>query len=233
MNFDVQVMIETIFIVFGAVPRTFLMAVLILLVGILVGGLLALIKIRRVPVLTQLINVLISYVRGVPLIVHLFVIMSILPDAASSFLNVFGLGMAPHEFPSVLIVLFTYSMLESAVQSENIRGALQSIDPKQIEAGLSIGFTRQQTLRRVIIPQALAVALPLFLNALLKIIKGLSLAFTVGAVDILATARFAAALNFRYLESYVAAALVYWLICGVLLLVFNRIELRLQVGRTR
>lgn len=233
MNFDVQVMLETILIVFRAVPRTFMMAVLILLVGILMGGLLALIKIRRIPVLTQLINVFISYARGVPLIVHLFVVLSILPDAASSFLRVFGLGLKPHEFPSSLIVLFTYSFLEAAVQSENIRGALQSIDSQQIEAGLSIGFTRKQTLRRIIIPQAAAVALPLFLNALLKIIKALSLAFTVGAIDILAQARFAAALSFRYLESYVAAALVYWIICGVLLFLFNRVEERLQVGRTR
>jgi len=107
----------------------------------------------------------------------------------------------------------------------------QTIDPKQIEAGLSIGFTRQQNLKRVIVPQALAVALPLFLNGLLKIIKALSLAFVVGAVDILAQARYAAALNYRYLESYLAAALVYWLICGVLLIIFNKIEERVQVGR--
>src|SRR5699024_926634 len=103
---------------------------------------------------------------------------------------------------------FTYIFLESAIQSEYIRGAFQSIDPSQIEAGYSIGFTRSQNLRRIIIPQTLAVVIPLFLNSFLKIIKALSLAFTVGVVDILAQARYAAALNYRYLESYIAAALV-------------------------
>lgn len=233
MNFNLEVMFETILIVLQAVPRTFLMAFLILLIGILFGGIIAFVKIKRIPILTQIMNVFISYVRGVPLIVHLFVVMSSLPDGVSSLLNFVGFQMEPHEFPSILIVLVTYSFLEAAIQSENIRGAFQSIDPQQIEAGLSIGFTRRQNLRRVIVPQAMAVALPMFLNALLKIIKALSLAFTVGAVDIMAQARFAAALSSRYLESYVAAALVYWFICGILLIVFNKIEKRLQLGRTR
>lgn len=233
MNFDIQVVWETILIVLRVVPRTFLLAVVILLMGIFLGGLLAIVKMKRIPVLTQLISVFVSYVRGVPLIVHLFVIMYSLPQASSSLLSVFGVAMDPHQFPSLLIVLVTYSLLESAVQSEYIRGAFQSVDPQQMEAGMSIGFTRRQNFRRVIVPQALAVAIPLFLNALLKIIKSLSLAFTVGVVDILAQARYAAALSYRYLESYVAAALVYWLICGVLQYFFNKFEVRLQAGMKR
>ena len=94
-------------------------------------------------------------------------------------------------------------------------------------------MTRRQNLHRIIIPQVLSVAIPLFLNAFLKNIKGLSLAFNVGVVDILAQARYVAALSYRYLESYIAAALVYWLICGVLQMIFNRVELKLQFGETR
>lgn len=231
MNFNVQVMFETIFVVFGAVPRTFLVAFIILIIGVGLGGVLAFIKIKKIPVLTQLINIFISYARGVPLIVHLLVVRAALPDGVSALLNMLGYGIEPHELPNIMIVLVTYIFLEAALQSENLRGAFLSVDTKQIEAGLSIGFTHRQNLKRVIIPQALAVALPLILNGFLKIIKALSLAFVVGAVDILAQARYAAALNYRYLESYVAAALVYWLICGVLLLIFNKIEKQMQVGR--
>lgn len=233
MNFDIQTMIETVFIVFRAVPRTMLVALVILILGILFGGVLALVKMKRIPVLTQVINVFISYARGVPLIVHLFVINASLPNGMSTLLGYAGIQMQPHEFPSLVVVLFTYVFLEAAIESENIRGAFQSVDPMQMEAGKSIGFTRRQNLERVIVPQAMAVALPMFLNAFLKIIKALSLAFTVGAIDIMAQARYAAALSSRYLESYVAAALVYWLICGVLLVVFNKVERRFQVGRAR
>ena len=233
MNFDIQVMIDTIWIVLEAVPRTFALAAVILILGILLGAVLAFVKMKPIPIVTPLVRLFISYMRGVPLIVHLFVMMYSLPNAGVSLLSVFGVTMSAHEFPSLVIVILTYSLLESAVESENIRGAFQSIDPKQIEAGQSIGMTRSQNLRRIIIPQALNVAIPLFLNAFLKNIKGLSLAFTVGVVDILAQARYAAALSYRYLESYVAAALVYWLICGILQVIFNRVELKLQFGETR
>ena len=233
MNFDVQIMIDTIWIVFQAVPRTFLLAAVILFFGIILGAILAQVKIKQLPIISPLINLFVSYMRGVPLIVHIYVMMNLMPEIGVSLLSVFGVTMRPHEFPSLIIVLVTYSLLEAAVESENIRGALQSIDPKQIEAGQSIGMTRRQNLTRIIIPQALSVAIPLFLNAFLKNIKGLSLAFTVGVVDILAQARFAAALSYRYLESYIAAALVYWLICGILQVVFNRVEEKLKFGEVR
>lgn len=233
MNFDIQIMIDTIWIVFQAVPRTFLLAAVILFFGIILGAILAQVKIKQIPIVTTLINIFVSYMRGVPLIVHIYVMMNLMPEVGVSLLSVFGVTMRPHEFPSLIIVIVTYSLLEAAVESENIRGALLSIDPKQIEAGQSIGMTRRQNLTRIIIPQALSVAIPLFLNAYLKNIKGLSLAFTVGVVDILAQARFAAALSYRYLESYIAAALVYWFICGILQVIFNRVEEKLKFGEVR
>ena len=233
MNFDIQIMIDTIWIVFQAVPRTFLLAAVILFFGIILGAILAQVKIKQIPIVTTLINIFVSYMRGVPLIVHIYVMMNLMPEVGVSLLSVFGVTMRPHEFPSLIIVIVTYSLLEAAVESENIRGALLSIDPKQIEAGQSIGMTRRQNLTRIIIPQALSVAIPLFLNAFLKNIKGLSLAFTVGVVDILAQARFAAALSYRYLESYIAAALVYWFICGILQVIFNRVEEKLKFGEVR
>ena len=233
MNFDIQVMIDTIWVVMRAVPRTFAIAAVVLVIGILLGAVFAQLKMKPVPVITPLVRLFVSYMRGVPLIVHLFVMMYSLPQASSSLLAIFGVTVQPHDFPSLIIVITTFSLLEAAIESENIRGAFQSIDPRQIEAGQSIGMTRRQNLRRIIIPQVLSVAIPLFLNAFLKNIKGLSLAFTVGVVDILAQARYAAALSYRYLESYIAAALVYWLICGVLQMIFNRVELKLQFGETR
>lgn len=233
MNFDIQIMIDTIWIVFQAVPRTFLLAGIILFFGIILGAVLAQVKIKQIPMVTTIVTIFVSYMRGVPLIVHLYVMMNLLPEAGVSLLSIFGVTLKVHEFPSLIIVLITYSLLEAAVESENIRGAFQSIDPKQIEAGQSIGMTRRQNLTRIIIPQALSVAIPLFLNAFFKNIKGLSLAFTVGVVDILAQARFAAALSYRYLESYIAAALVYWIICGVLQVIFNRVEDKLKFGEVR
>lgn len=223
--FDWSAFFEGIRIILTAVPRTLLMSAGVLLIGIIVGGIMALLRMNRVPVLSQLVKIFVSYVRGVPLIVHLLVILYSIPDATASLLGLVGIEYDTYNFPSALLALLAYSLLESAVESENIRGAFQSVGNDQIDAARSIGMTRRQSLVRIIIPQALTVAIPLFLNAFIKIIRSLSLAFTVGFVDILAASNVAAALTFRNLESYFAAALVYWVICGLLDFFFSRLRI--------
>lgn len=228
MNFSIDVLIETILIVATAVPRVMLLAAIIVVMGIILGGLLTIIRRKQIPVLTQVIEIVMSYMRGVPLIVHLFIIRYALPGLSSSFLSLFGVTTDPADFPSVAMVLVAFTLLELTVESENIRGAFASIGKDQFDAAYSIGMTNKQTYQQIIIPQALSVAIPLFLNAYIKNIKALSLAFTVGVVDILTQARFAAALSYRYLESYVAAAIVYWIICGLLQLLFDYMEKKIR-----
>lgn len=198
MNFSIDVLIETILIVATAVPRVMLLAAIIVVMGIILGGLLTIIRRKQIPVLTQVIEIIMSYMRGVPLIVHLFIIRYALPGLSSSFLSLFGVTTDPADFPSVAMVLVAFTLLELTVESENIRGAFASIGKDQFDAAYSIGMTNKQTYQQIIIPQALSVAIPLFLNAYIKNIKALSLAFTVGVVDILTQARFAAALSYRY-----------------------------------
>ncbi|KXT77563.1 Amino acid ABC transporter, permease protein [Streptococcus sp. DD13] len=181
---------------------------------------------RRVPVLYSLVGLYISYVRGIPLVVHLLVVNTFIPKFATAFLGLVGVSQVKPTIPSLLIILVTYILYEAAIETENIRGAFQSFDGRQMEAGLSIGMTTFQVFRRIVLPQVAVVALPVVLNAYLKNIKSLSLAFTVGFVEIMQTTRYAAALNNRYIESYVAAALVYWGICGILQQVFDHLEIQ-------
>lgn len=228
MNINWKIVIETMGIISTAIPRTLLYAVTILFFGILLGAILAWIEDRKVPVVQQIINIIRSYIRGVPLIVHLFIMRYAMPDIVAPFLAVFGLTREPGQFPAVVIVLTTYIALEGVIEAQNIRSALYSIDSSQIDAGKSIGMNNTQLTKRIIIPQALAYAIPLFLNAFLKIIKALSLAFTVGLVEILAQAQVAAALSFSYLEAYIGAALIYWILCGFLSVIFGRISKKLQ-----
>lgn len=225
---NLNIIYETFLTVLGAVPRTLAFALVIILLGILLGGLMALVRLRKIPVLTQIIQIFISYVRGVPLIVHLFIFRFGLPEAYSSLLGLFGVNYNRNNFPEIVTALVIYVLLEAAVESENIRGAFTSISPDQIEAGKSIGMTENQVLKRIIIPQALQVAFPLFLNSYVRNIKKLSLALYVGFVDILAQTRYAAALNYHYIESYIAAAIIYWLLTTLFQEVFDRVTKRVQ-----
>src|SRR5699024_5076499 len=118
----------------------------------------------------------------------------------------------------------------SVFQSEIISESLHSLDKDKIEAAQSLWYSTIQTMRKVIIPQVMTEALPDTMNAFLIIIKALSLAFLVTVVDIFAQARLVGAQTFSYLEAFVAAALVYWVICVALTYVVNKLENRMRRG---
>lgn len=231
MQFTLDSLLATIWEILQVVPATLLVAAVILLGGVLLGTVFALIRLRKIPVLHQLVGLYISYVRGIPLIVHLLIVNTLIPRFAETLLGLVGVWEESVSVPSLVIILVTYILYEAAIETENIRGVFQAFDGRQIEAGLSIGMTGFQVFYRIVVPQVLRVAIPIFLNAFLKIIKSLSLAFMVGFIEILQTARYAAALNNRYIESYAAAALVYWALCGLLQLAFDQIEKRKEGAR--
>jgi L-cystine transport system permease protein len=111
------------------------------------------------------------------------------------------------------MVLVAISIFAIMNISETIRGALISVDKGQYEAAYSIGLTRMQALRRIILPQAFPVAVPALCNNFIGLIKGSSLAFIISVTDLMNGALITATSNYKYLEAYVASAIVYWVIC--------------------
>lgn len=223
--FKLNLLFEDLFSISTVIPGTLFISLVILLSGIIVGGILAVIRLFKVPVFEKLVRVFVSYVRGIPLIIHLYIAYYTLPkllnDLPNGLENSSDITISP-----VWTIVISYSLYTSAKQSENIRAALLSVEPGQYEAAYSIGLTRFQTMMRIVFPQALKVAIPAFFNTYLGIIKGMSLGFTIGLVDILAQAKLSSAVNFGYLESYTAAGILYWALCCVLTLLFSKLEAR-------
>ena len=112
--------------------------------------------------------------------------------------------------------------------SETLRGALNAVPDGQREAALTIGMTEGQLMRRIVLPQALRIAIPPLSNNLIDTIKGSSVVFTVGVVDLMAVAKMKSAVGLRYFEGYAAAMLMYWLIITFATRVQRRLELRLS-----
>lgn len=224
MTFNLNVLFETLRIVATALPRTLALDLMILLATLPVATAFALIEMKKVPVLNQALQVLLSYQRGVPLLVHLFIAMITVPAVVVFLVGLTGRSLSPQTVSPTVVVVICYTLFQACIQSQNIRGAFTSVPPSQAEAGRSLAFTRSQVLLRITLPQAMTVLIPTIVTAFLRIFKGLSLAFTVGFVDVLAQARLAAALNYHYLESYVAAAAVYWLVCLLLQTLAGRLE---------
>lgn len=208
-----------------AVPRTLFMALIIMVAAIILGTVLAFVRMKKVKILSPFVSLLVGYTRGTPMIVQLFIVYYSLPYGIAYIANqFFHADIRYFDVPSLVTIYFTYIICQAGYQCEVIRSALASVDHGQMEACFSIGMSKQQAMMRVIFPQALAVAIPSFFTHYMSTVKLMSLAFTLQVIDIMAAARLYTSLTERYTESYIAAAIIYWLIGIGLTFIFNRWE---------
>lgn len=208
--FDFETVLTSIPRLLVYLPMTLEITILSMLLGLLLGLLIAIVKMNKIPVLSQIFAVFVSFVRGTPLIVQLYLSYNGIPLLLKYYNYNNGTDFNINNIPSLLFVLVTFAVNEGAYNSENIRGALQSVNKGQIEAAQSLGMTYPQVLTRVIIPEAFVVALPTLGNTLIGLLKGTSLAFVCAVVEMTAQAKIIAGANYRYFEVYLALAVIYW-----------------------
>lgn len=229
MTLDFATIIEAFGFIVKRLPVTLFIPAVTLIIGIILGSAVAVIRLRSGRLLNVLLAVAVSFVRAVPAIVQVFILYYSLPYILAPFLSVLtGSTVKPFDVSPYWTAYIFFIIYQTAYQSENIRGALLSVDKGQLEAAMAAGLSTYQAYKRIILPQAFAVAVPSFFTYYLHGIKGLALLFTIKIVDIFAAADIFAALYSRRTEPYIADAIIYWLLCIVLTLVFNKWERRLK-----
>lgn len=207
-----------------AVPLTLFIAVFSMLLGLVFGFLLALCRIYKVPVLNQLAAVYVSFIRGTPILVQIYILFYGTPLLVDYLNKELAWNFSADTIHPLGYALTSYTLYTSAYQSEIIRAGLSAIDFGQLEAAYSVGMTTPQALMRIILPQALAVTLPNLGNTFIGLIKGSSLAFAVKVVEIMAVAKIVATDGYRFVEMYFDAALIYWVLCLVFEQLFAKFE---------
>ncbi|MDR9826927.1 amino acid ABC transporter permease [Vibrio sp. FNV 38] len=200
MGFDFNYMLELMPILFKYLGTTMAMAIWGLVFSLILAIIIANIRVFKIPVLDQLSQLYISFFRGTPLLVQLFLLYYGLPQ-------VFPFLVGLDAFSASVIGLTLHF---AAYKAESIRAAIIGVDRSQMEASLSVGMTTPQAMRRIIMPQATRVALPSLMNYFIDMIKSTSLAFTLGVAEIMARAQMEAASSFRFFEAFLAVALIYW-----------------------
>lgn len=204
-----------------AIWITLEIVVLSLLIGSAVGMLIALPRLYRVPVLQRLSQVYVSFFRGTPLLIQLFLIYYGLPEILKT------LHIDVSRTPVLVFVIAAYALHSGAFISEAIRAAVGSVDRGQVEAGYAIGMTGYQAFRRIVLPQAVAVAMPVLGNLVIANLKDTSLAFSLGIMELTGKAQTLPTISQRFFESYLALALLYFLLSFVLQRLLYRLERRL------
>ena len=181
------------------IPLTILSSSFALVIAVLA----ALVQFAHVPVLRQVARFYIWITRGTPLLVQLFVVFYGLPKL--------GIAIAP--FPAAVLV---FSVNEGAYCAETIRSALEAVPSGQMEAGLCVGMSYLQIIRRIVLPQAMRTAFPPLFNSLIAMVKDTSLAANITVTEMFMVTQRIVARTYEPLVLYIEVGLIYLLFCTIL-----------------
>ncbi len=225
---DLNYMLQLIPRVAAGIPVSLSLALVAFTFGIILGFAIALIKIYKVPVLLQIACVYVSFMRGTPLLVQIFLSYYGIPMVLRYLGGIYGWNIDISSIQAITFMYVSFSLNVGAYLSETIRSAILSVGKGQIEAAESIGMTAPQVMRRIVIPQAAVVAIPNLGNSFIALLKDTSLAFAASVPEIIGQAKIAAARSSKFFEAYIIAAEIYWLICIIFerLMIFGEKRLR-------
>ncbi len=232
MKLNTEFMIEVFKASLSGIPVTLGITVVSLMVSMPLALMMAIKKINSKGPLSFLINTYVSIVRSTPMVLQILLLYSLLP----SFLNFFIKQVLKIDFnifktPAIYYAYAVFSLNTTAILSEVFRSALLTVDKGQLEAGLSIGLGKFLTYIRIIIPQALVVALPNICNVTVGLLKSSSLAFFMTVQDITAIAKLKAAYAYNYIEAYSIIFILYIILCTMVQLIFKYIEVQIHKRR--
>ncbi|MGO5075990.1 amino acid ABC transporter permease [Clostridium sporogenes] len=218
MIFDLEYFNRLVPLMLKHLKVTFTISFLALILGLILAIFIAVINELKIKVLYSISKIWVSFFRGTPLIAQLFFLYFGIVQLIPSLKNMDAMTAA----------IIGLGFNASAYMSETLRGAISSVDKGQIEASLSIGMTPIQSMKRIVFPQAARVALPALSNSFVDIIKGSALAFTLGVVEIMAVAQSEGASSYRFLESFTAVIIIYWIIISAFGYLQNILERKMN-----
>ena len=223
--FNVTYMIKSFPALLGMVHITLLVTLVAAVCGILLGAGIAILRIQKVPVVAPVLRVFISFMRGTPFLVQLFLAYFGVPEIFSH------IGISMKGVPPLAFVLAVFSLHMAAYGAEILRSSILAVPVGEKEAAMSLGMTTWQMYRRVILPQAFHMAIPALINTVVGVVKGTSLIFNVGVVDIMRKAELMAGNSQRSLELYVDVAIIYGILIFLIARIGRFLERRHRDGR--
>ena len=198
--FDADLAIRSFPYLLGGLPNTLWISIVSMFFGLLLGLVLALGKLSPTRLLRYPSTFYISFMRGVPILILLFILYSGFP-----FIGI--------EFAALTAAIIGFSLNSAAYIAEIVRASIRSVDGGQVEAARSLGMGKWMTLKGIVLPQATRIALPPLSNVFLDLIKASSLAAMITVPEIFNKAKIVGGREFDYMTVYLVVAVIYWMIC--------------------
>ena len=205
--------------------NTIILALFSVALGALGGTLLSLMRMSKLKVLKYPAVAIVEFVRGTPLMVQLMFIFYGLPMIGVTFPDI---SFIPN-FSRFMAGVVAMSLNSSAYVSEIIRSGIQAVDPGQMEAARSIGFTYGESMRKVILPQK--NILPALGNEFVTVIKESSIVSVIGIADLMFRTNDVIAVTYRSLQALLIAALLYFVMTFITGRLVSLAERKMKNGR--
>lgn len=213
-DFDLDVIVRNLPFLREGLRTTFLLTALALAGGIVLGTLLALVRLARIPVLSWAAAAYVNFFRSLPLILVIFWLYFLVPL------------MLGHPVGSFWSVLVAFVLFEAAYYSEIVRAGISSVTRGQVNAARSIGLTHAQSMRHVVLPQAFRAMTPVLLTQAIVLFQDTSLVYVVGLRDFLVSAEIVANRDQRLVELFTFVAVVYFAFCFAGSMLVRRLQSR-------
>lgn len=214
--------------IFQALPVTLVLTFIPLLAGLVFGIPFAVIRRFRVRFAAPFLQYLSAIIKGIPAILLMLMTNYLVLKPIDYLAQTYEFFKPLQQMNKIYIGIAALSIYAIVQVTETMVSALRSVNEGQYEAAYSIGMTKPATLWRIVFPQAFPMALPMLCNNIIGLLKTTSIVYLISVNDILGAAMNSAAVNFRYLEAYIAAAIVYWGMCAAVEWIFGRLERRLR-----
>ena len=201
--------------------NTIIIAIGAVIIGILLGTIISIVKYTnkqrgKFRLLNKIFDIYVNIIRGTPSVLQLMIMYYIIFKTST--------------VDSVIIGMIAFGINSSAYVAEILRSGFDSIDDGQVEAGLSLGLSFRQTLKHIIIPQAVKISLPSMGNEFVTLIKETAIAGYIGITDLTKASDIIASRTYDYFFPVILVALIYLLLTTTVSKLLKRIERKLDVN---
>ena len=194
------------------IPQNLLMSASTLVICTVLGTVIALIRVFHVPVAKQIFDVVMALCKAFPANLALLIVYLLVTGNFTAIMAFLHLNISIQDLNMTVVAITALVICHLSGISEVIRGGLMAVEKGQYEAGYAVGLTSVQTFFHIIVPQVVRYVVPPLTNSILGLLKSTALVSVIGVVDIMNGALIAATQSYSYLEAYIAAALVFWVL---------------------
>lgn len=188
---------------------TLIISIFSIFLGTILGSILCFIRKTKIKFISELVKMIIKFLQGIPITVMLLIFYYVI--------------FAKINIDPLIVAIITFSIYFSAYISEVFRGALESINYSQLQSAYSLGFSKIQSLKYIILPQALSYIIPSYKNEIVSLIKLTSIAGYISIMDLTKASDIIRNRTYEAFFPLIVTAIIYLIICNIVGAILDKV----------